>query len=283
MYRLITITLATTLCASVAMAHEGPRIWIGNVEGRITTFGSDNDIAPTVYWPSRLFQTELQQFSTIFTTEFPGFEVKQFGGNVAVGTTFAFDITGPALYFDETNETFVTTTEAFGPPEPGPIPQFAVSLGATVRTTSSGPVAGFDFFTFNGIGDHSHLSYTLLGNGSTASDGPDGVYALSFTLSSTALDTSDIFYLLLGKNVLMTDPLFESAYAVALEELIGAGSLGDMNCDEDVNGIDIDLFLDAVLNPGNFSGCDIHLADTNMDGFVDENDIASFVLALLNG
>jgi len=60
---------------------------------------------------------------------------------------------------------------------------------------------------------------------------------------------------------------------------------GDMNCDCQVNGLDIQPFVFAVLDPGTFSsafpGCDILHGDINADGGVNFDDCAPFVQLLL--
>jgi hypothetical protein len=219
--RTSTFAILVLSTAASVSAHEGPRFWLGSSAGRVVAFTSDNDFDPTQYAPSRLFTAQFEEFFGVFTTVFPGFEVRQTGGNVANGTTFTFNIAGPALYYDEQAQAFVTTAQMFGPPAPGPVPQLAVSLGSNIRSTSTGPVSGFAFFTFNAPGDHSHLAYTLLGDGVTASDGPPGVYALQLNLTAGGLAASDTFYLLIGKDVEYADPLFEAAVARARASLVG--------------------------------------------------------------
>src|SRR5215470_590905 len=118
----IALAVAALSSAAPVQAHEGPRIWIGNFNGQIITYTSDNDLNPTIYTPSRIFTADLEAVLGIYTTDFPGYEVRQSGGNVAAGTTFGFNITGPLLYFDEATQTFVTTQAEFGPPQPGPVP-----------------------------------------------------------------------------------------------------------------------------------------------------------------
>ena len=284
MRMIVAIVLLIGITSDV-FGHEGPRIWIGNVDGKITTFRSDNDLAPTEYTPCRLFRGEMESFFNIFTTEFPGYEVLQSGGNITSGTTFRFDITGPALYFDEAGETFASTTEVFGPPAPGPIPQLALSLEATLRMTADQPVSGFDFFTFFAIGDHSHLSYTLLGDGETASDGPSGIYAVSMTLSSASLQTSDTYYLLLGKDVEISDSTFDTAFEVAKEVLVGLGKPGDMDCNGKVESDDIAEFIEVLISSDSSSElagcCSLLNADMNQDQKVDGLDISAFVNELL--
>ncbi len=278
----LSVCLFVTLWVAPVEAHVGPRVWIGNVGGRITTFTSDNDASPSTYTPSRVFATELEDLGGIFTTDFPGYEVRRTGGDVVGETTFAFDIDGPALYFDESSGSYITTQIMFGPPQPGPIPQLAISLGSEVRATAAGPVGGFAFFTFHGIGDHSHLSYTLLGDGVSASDGPAGVYAIPLSLRSTSLASSETFYLLLGKGVEIDDELFQTAITVAESTLVSPVVKGDMDC----NGTFFDAadrvaFIQAAVNPSAYvathQGCDILRGDMNDDGVVDGRDVQGFV------
>ncbi len=274
----ITIGVALAFATS-AFAHPGPRIWIGNVGGRVSTFVSDNDLAPSVYTPSRLFATDMENVAGIYTTNFPGYEVRRTGGDVSPGTTFGFNIAGPALYFDKTNSNFPTTEAMFGPPAP----QLAISLGATSRATALGPVVGFNFFTFNQIGDHSHLSYTLLGDGVTASDGPAGVYAISLNLTSSGPATSDTFYLLIGKDVEPSDPLFQSAIAAAQAALVPVS--GDMDCSGALDAADVAVFVQAQIDPDAYAAghptCAILRGDMNGDGLLDGRDVQGFVAALL--
>jgi len=271
-------------CVATVEAHVGPRVWIGNVNGRIVTFTSDNDANPTTYTPARVFATELEDLGGIFTTDFPGYEVRRTGGNVAGDTTFGFDIAGPALYFDELSGTYATTAAMFGPPQPGPIPQLAVSLGGDVAATAGGPVGGFAFFTFHSIGDHSHLSYTLLGDGVSASDGPVGVYAIPLTLTSAAIASSETFYLLLGKGVEIDEALFQTAIGVAEATLVAPVVKGDMDCNGTLDTSDVAGFVLAEANPSAYvashPACDILRADMNDDGVVNAGDIQLFVNAL---
>lgn len=217
MFRKILVVAACGF-APATFAHEGPRIWIGNENGRITTYSSDNDFEPTVYERSRLFTTEFDSFFNIFTTDFPGFEVRQDGGGISSGATFGFVIAGPLRYFDGVNDRFETVKQMFELPDP--TPQLAVSLSSQIRTTSSSRVVGFNFFTFHQIGDHAHLSFTLLGDGVTASDGPSGVYALPLRLTGVGLANSATFFLLIGKDYGHGDPLFERAEEVARLTLV---------------------------------------------------------------
>ncbi|MFO0973547.1 MAG: dockerin type I repeat-containing protein [Phycisphaerae bacterium] len=271
--------------AASVFGHAGSRVWIGNVNGQVATYTSDNDVSPTTYEPFRLFATELEDLLGIFTTEFPGFEVRRDGnGNVAAGTTFGFNIAGPLLYYDDVTTTFITVDEAFGPPQPGPVPQLALAHEMDLRVTAAAPVGGFDFYTFNAIGDHSHVDYTLLGDGVAAGGGPAGVYALPLQLTSNALATSELFFLLIGKEVSSTDPLFLEAVEVAEATLL-PGLPGDLNCDDVVDVGDAPLLAQALTDPDGYIAawpdCHLSRADVNEDGFADGRDIQALMQVLL--
>ena len=59
---------------------------------------------------------------------------------------------------------------------------------------------------------------------------------------------------------------------------------GDLNCDGDVNALDIEGFIVALFDPAQYPvqypDCDINLADINGDGRVDAGDIEGFILLL---
>ena len=262
---MIRLLVIAALLASAASAHEGPRIWLGIDRGSVTTFGSDNDLDPTVYTPQRVFHSEFESLFGIQTTEFPGFEVRQFGGNVPSDTTFAFDLAGPALYYDQSSDAFVSVAAQFG----ATAPQLALSLGADLLVTGSGPIEGFDFFTFYEIGDHSHLSFTLLGDGVSPINGPEGVYAISLTFSAASFGGSLPIFLLIGNGVEHDDPLFESAIAAA--DRLVVDCVGDLNGDQTVDLTDLATLL---ANFGVGSGAGPAMGDVDGDGDVDLTDLA---------
>lgn len=303
MRKSIRFVMPMLLLPALCQAHEGARVWIGNVGGKVTTLASDNDLAPTTYTPSRVFEAELAEVLSVYTTDFPAFEVRRDGlGDVAGGTTFGFDVAGPAYFYDDAIGAFRTTAAQFGPPAPGPVPQMAVSSLSDLRVTADEPVAGFDFMTFNFIGDHAHLSFTLLGDGVTTADGPDGVYALPLSLHSTGLATSDVFYIVIGKNVADEDPAFEDAMRAARSQFLpcseGPGAVhGDANCDGVINNFDIDAFVAGIIHtnetapPAEYSlaveaaedcwSARACWGDTNCDGVMNNFDIDPFVAVLL--
>lgn len=61
--------------------------------------------------------------------------------------------------------------------------------------------------------------------------------------------------------------------------------LGDANCDGDVNGLDISLFAEAVIDPAAYQAahplCPLENSDLNLDSQVDTGDISRMVNALL--
>lgn len=57
--------------------------------------------------------------------------------------------------------------------------------------------------------------------------------------------------------------------------------IGDINCDCEVNALDIEAFIAALFEPWNYSTryphCDINLADFNGNGWIDGGDIEGFI------
>ena len=62
---------------------------------------------------------------------------------------------------------------------------------------------------------------------------------------------------------------------------------GDMNCDGIVNGVDVQDFVQAVLEPQSFAashiGCDARNGDFNGDNLVNSEDVLLFTEALILG
>ena len=253
------------LIATPARAHEGPRIWIDNDNGQIATYTSDNDLDPTVYSPSRFFSTDLAPYFGIFTNEFPGYEVKQFDLHVNSGTTFGYRIAGPLLYYQASGNHFVTVRDAFPPPQHANPPQVAVVLSSDDTRSGDLPVSGFNFFTFNSVGDHSHLSYLFLGDGLTASDGPSGSYLLPLQLTSTSLATSKVFYLMLNKEASES----EISDGTAIGQAVSTAKPGDANYDGHVNLADLSIL---VANNGRIGNVWWGTADFTADGKVNTLD-----------
>ena len=218
---------AIFIASSLAHAHPGPRVFLGTSGGQVTTFLGNNNENSTAFTPTRIFPADLPNAfgSGTYTTDFPGFQVVE-GTGVAPGTTFSFSIAGPLYYFSEYNPTtltgvFLPTAQAFAG---SPVPQMAVSETSSFTITGSAAVPGFEFFGYNAPGDHGHLTFTLLGNGSLPAaggpEGPDGVYALPLEVTGTSLSTSATFYLLFGKNEAIGSTQFDTAVAVANAQFI---------------------------------------------------------------
>ncbi|MBL8878994.1 MAG: hypothetical protein JNG88_07725 [Phycisphaerales bacterium] len=71
----------------------------------------------------------------------------------------------------------------------------------------------------------------------------------------------------------------------ACDGRLGALYLGDLDCDGTVNNLDIDAFVQALVDPADYAvdhpGCDIERADVNVDCSVDNFDIDPFVGLLI--
>jgi hypothetical protein len=66
-----------------------------------------------------------------------------------------------------------------------------------------------------------------------------------------------------------------------------APALADVNCDGAVNGLDIQPFVLAILDPDAYAAaypaCDIYNADLNADCVLDTADVTALVSLLLGG
>lgn len=229
----LTTTLLLLLSTPAAFAHDGPRVWIGNDNGITRTFTSDDDLDPSTYTPSRIFNATLPPFFGVYTTEFPGYEVRRDGGSVPADTLFGFKVAGPLLMLEPAQNRLRPTAQIF---TSSPAPQLGITLANTTLVTSTGVQDGFDFFNFSGIGDHAHLSFTLLGeNNSPTASTPDGVYVMPMLLTSSRLERSDWYFLVLDKNG--TESHISQARSLAHQMEIAPP--GDTNFDGQVNFDDL--------------------------------------------
>lgn len=226
--RLTLASLAVLAAGSLAQAHDGARIFLGNVNGQVTTYFGNNDQDSTSFVQQRIFTQPLPNFlnTGIYTTDFPGFQVVE-GTGIPSDSTFSFTIAGPLYYFANYNAsvgtgTFLPVAQAFAG---GTIPQLAVSQEDMISITAEGRVSGFDFFTYNEPGDHGHNSYTLYGNGTSASNGASGVYLLPLEVTGTTLATSETFYLLLGKDVAVPSVQMDAAVNAASAQFVPEPSI----------------------------------------------------------
>jgi len=319
----INIFIAMTVIIAgdqLALAHPGPRVWIGNVSGKLTTYTSDNDLAPTTYTPQRVFVGGIDQDSlqangrldeypvpgtNFFATDFPGYQVRLDhqgdggGGGINFGTTFSFRIAGPLLIFNDINlgggsasGYFVTSALMFS--GTGHVPQIGLVLsgGSSTVITGNDVVNGYSFYAYNSATDHAHLIATLLPNGSFPSDGsapgdgPHVVYAVPFVLTAGGYSESQEFYVLYGRDIgyLSDGPqqqVFLDAVTAAQAMLLNPG---DMDCSGALTLADIPVFVQALIDPTGYGaahpGCSVYQADFNRDGRVDGLDCQQFVKAL---
>lgn len=63
---------------------------------------------------------------------------------------------------------------------------------------------------------------------------------------------------------------------------VGCHPQGDLNCDNAVDLADVPHFIEALLDTGNFTGCEINRADANGDLQIDGRDVPHFVNLLVN-
>lgn len=252
---------ASILVAAPAFAHDGARVWVDVVGNKVVTLTSNNDLTPAIYTTNRIFKTELLNLFDVYTTEFPGYEVRRSGGHVAPDTTFGFGIPSPLMFYNAATDGYLTAKKKFGSAQ---TVQMAVSLGAELRFTSDLPVSGFDFFEYTQPGDHSHMAYTMAGNGE-ALDGPTGVYVLPMSLTSAGVTASDAYYILIGKGVSQESPQFELA-TLAARSLTAIPA--DTNFDGRVDAMDLGALASHWQRSTNWSG-----GDFNFDGIADIFDL----------
>jgi murein tripeptide amidase MpaA len=109
---------------------------------------------------------------------------------------------------------------------------------------------------------------------SAVADNHANVY-LRWTMGTT--DTADVFC---GWNI-------DDVQVWASDPAGCPPALGDLNCDGQINGYDIDPFVlaltDGAAYAAEFPSCDRMLADTNGDGEVNGYDIDPFVILLTSG
>jgi hypothetical protein len=285
-----------TASAAPARAHTGPRVWLGNVNGKITTYSSNNDAAPTVYTPNKVFVAGVDEDTLqangrldeypvegtgIFATDFPGYQVRPDraggpqNGGIAFETTFAFATAGPLLVFDPSRMVFRTTQQAFG--NPGPAPQMGLSPeGGQPTVTGNGPVDGADFYSYAGPTDHGHLNATLLPDGTVPSDGsppgdgPHVVYLVPMKLTAPGYADSLPYSVLYGRDVgyLADGPnrqLFLDAVNTARTSI---GFPGDANLDGRVDVTDLGVLATHFNGDGFWTD-----GDFNNSGTVDVTDL----------
>jgi hypothetical protein len=102
-------------------------------------------------------------------------------------------------------------------------------------------------------------------------DGPTGIYLISLQLRSAGLTTSEPFYLLIGKGVAETDPLFEHAVDVAHDMFLSLPCPADLDRDGDVDLADLGGLLASF-------GIDA-AGDTDGDGDTDLADLGAVLSA----
>lgn len=223
-----------------AMAHPGPRIWLGVEEGKIVTYSSDNDTAPTSFTQSHVFLAggvenaaagdgQLRRASSdpsnpsynTWTTNWPGYQAVPSTNGFTTSNQLGYQITNALWVFDGSN--FISVEDHFGANAPQvrisasqPNPDPTGPSTVTVTTdTAGGAVEGDTFFYFANDSTHAHPRYTLLGDGVNPGAGADGIYALTLQLTAPGLAASDPYVLLMAKNYSVNDALYRQAIGAA--------------------------------------------------------------------
>lgn len=145
---------------------------------------------------------------------------------------------------------------------------------ATVRTLLVNPVTGaltatahmFDVGLQGTLGDVRTMGDLMfVTDNSTATDGIQGVY--SFKVGADGSLTMN------GPGAYSTNGIAPRSLATWAPQ----PPLGDLNCDLTVNLNDVDPFVQALLDPIGFGGCNVNLADVNQDTLIDGLDAGPFI------
>jgi hypothetical protein len=216
--------------------------------GQIITYaGPYPPSEPSNYSVSYVFSQPLvNEGDDVWATDFPGFQQVP-GGNIPTGKSFSYNIAGPLLWYDagaaDHCPFFEPVADAFA--DAPAVPQMAVTNELfQTQYTADGFVAGDLAYVYNGgSGDHNHLTFTLLGDGTNPGGGPDGIYALPLQLTASGATPSVAFYLLLTKNASATD------VALASDVIEHPRIAPDLDCDGDVDLEDYTLLLPCLAGP----------------------------------
>lgn len=217
------------LTASIASAH-GPQIQITNDSGKIVTRNLilDGPYSTSLTSPKSVYVMPALDFSGVWysrpnqaidpillTPSFPsgpgfayGYDLAD-GGPQAFETGGVFSVTFTAGLKRWNGATFsdagVTELKAFR----GSDPTISTPAANFATTTDAGPFDSLSMaaiaagYGADGAEVHGSLRFALLGDGSSPTSGsPDGVYLVSFQLSSSqaGLNPSDPYFFVLNKN-----------------------------------------------------------------------------------
>lgn len=117
--------------------------------------------------------------------------------------------------------------------------------------------------------------------GDTTFDIPPGQLLPGTSYSISIAYSNSVQTLNAGFGTAMSEAQFQRDTTAYFTTLTDTVLLGDMNCDNAVNAADMPLFVEALLAPGAFSGCDISRGDMNQDTLVDGDDISPFTSAVI--
>lgn len=160
---------------------------------------------------------------------------------------------------------------------------------STAMTTNADPNAS------NGVFDYNQATYNVtiafVGTGSGTDWGQGGKLTIdNLFLTGKDLSNVDEYEVSLTfRNELASWPNGDGQLVIDnlnVSEGASPVSPGDVNCDGSVNGLDVQAFATAILDPGGYAaaypGCNILNADTNSDSSATAADVASFAALLVS-
>ncbi len=131
-------------------------------------------------------------------------------------------------------------------------------------------------------------SYSWRHNGNPLVDGFDAYGGLVSGANSPTVTIEYVtpdhigFYDCRVSNGPIADFPYDVAFSAGAQlQFWNSCSAGDMDCDQLVTYSDVAGFVQAVLNPGEFGGCNLSNADINLDGLINGEDVEPFVGLLL--
>lgn len=174
---------------------------------------------------------------------------------------------------------------------------FSVTADGTFQSVggplSTAAVTNADPGTSNGTFDVNQTAYNVtiafLGTSSGSNWGPGGKLTIdNLFLTGRDLSSVDQYEVTLSfVNELTSWPNGAGQLIIDnLNVLEGAPATpGDVNCDGDINGLDVQAFATAIVDPAGYAtaypGCNILNADTNSDSSATVADVATFVALLV--
>lgn len=145
--------------------------------------------------------------------------------------------------------------------------------GTPMDITDTGTIVGFDFF----LG--SRIAWILIGG-----DPPYLDFKTYLNAHGANVPTSEVLRVC---QAISTNGRFVIGHGNGAGWIATLDLLGDMNCDGRLNSLDLDLFVEALIDPVTYEtsnqNCTILHADFNRDGVVNGLDAPGMVADLIGG